>query len=625
MPDARAVIRNMLNESVLSEAAMPGLDDETMDAMLNLIKAQLEKLEKKFGPNAPPLKFRRKRRSIPVQVKTSKRKTIPMRGKKKVVFKIPDPDGGDPIEMTYTVKVAKGYDPNSDSNIVVNGRAKVDAKTGEPMLFEIDVYTRNLDTAVEDFENEVNDVEFVINHEVAHLQRTIAEKDPERRRGVVNDYLNRTGETAPRHGIGRKFRKAISPHDPEYTQIPMEWDANIAALVRAYQRADPKPETLDDLFGLIDPLHTAGHRDEAWRRKVLKRLYKAGVELREDVGETVVPNPVYHGSDVKFQEFKRMPSKRYVLFSEFDVESPAFFFAVNVTDATEFGRNVSEWNISVRNPLINYPEQQYAAVDFDEDFARDMAYILEPMVEEDEGEKYIDLGVGRHYIEALKEQALKWDEPEESWVYAAVENEGLNWDVLDNAECVKRMAELGYDGTTVAEPDTYAGYSWAVFSPEQARFVRLFDEDEVEDRVSEEDLRETARKVIRRVLSESGSVGEEERSVPIEEVIDNLRENDGTGDEEWVEDLVEHVREYPRWKLGRIPVSDVENECADYDTAETYADEGVDNMPPIVVVPAEHGDLPWGHPLDGGHRLLAHEIAGVADVLAYYLDVDGDG
>ena len=49
---------------------------------------------------------------------------------------------------------------------------------------------------------------------------------------------------------------------------------------------------------------------------------------------------------------------------------------------------------------------------------------------------------------------------------------GLNWDALDNPGVVKRMQQLGYDGTFVAEPDTWLGRSIFVPSANQVRMVK---------------------------------------------------------------------------------------------------------------------------------------------------------
>lgn len=191
-------------------------------------------------------------------------------------------------------------------------------------------------------------------------------------------------------------------------------------------------------------------------RQVMRRILTEA----EPAG-SVVERPVYHGSDAKFEKFKRIPSKRYILFSEFDVKSPAFFFSPTVEDAKEFGPLVTAWQITVRNPLFNFEANPRLDSEADEEKAEHLRYILEPMIYEKEGKEYIDLGVSRYDV----------NRSDEHWGYVAVDSGGINWDVMDNDVAVARMIELGYDGTTVSETHASAGYSWAIFSPEQAAFL----------------------------------------------------------------------------------------------------------------------------------------------------------
>lgn len=184
---------------------------------------------------------------------------------------------------------------------------------------------------------------------------------------------------------------------------------------------------------------------------------------------SVVKRPVYHGSDVRFEKFIRHPGKRYILFSEFDVESPSFFFAPTAAEAAEYGRYVSEWRIDVGRPFLNAETEEGLDVDLlDSQRLQELAYVLEPMVKKEEL-PFIDLGVRRHHV----------DLEDEEWPMVAVGSGGLVWDVLDCAACVQRLIEIGYDGTTVHEPDSESGYSWAIFSPDQA--VKLTDVEEIEE------------------------------------------------------------------------------------------------------------------------------------------------
>jgi hypothetical protein len=109
---------------------------------------------------------------------------------------------------------------------------------------------------------------------------------------------------------------------------------------------------------------------------------------------------VWHGSDTKFSAFERRSSKRFVLFSEFDVESPAFFFAVTPEEAREYGRHVSEWKISVTRPFVNAETERHLSVDpLDDRRLRELAKVLRPLVQVDRRHgPFVDLGVQRYWL-----------------------------------------------------------------------------------------------------------------------------------------------------------------------------------------------------------------------------------
>lgn len=159
--------------------------------------------------------------------------------------------------------------------------------------------------------------------------------------------------------------------------------------------------------------------------------------------ETGQPRTFYHGTDEKFDQFKKRPGKRYVLFSDFDVESPGHFFAEEEEVAQEYGRNVMKRQLNVEKILLDPRKYKHMSVDdFPPELEEELRYILAPMIEEDEYYgKFMDIGVSRYYIK------------DDYWIYNAIESEGLNWDVLDNPEVVNRMKELGYDATYVGEDE----------------------------------------------------------------------------------------------------------------------------------------------------------------------------
>lgn len=177
---------------------------------------------------------------------------------------------------------------------------------------------------------------------------------------------------------------------------------------------------------------------------------------------STVPYLVYHGTKKRpFDKFSIQKSKRYVLFSEFDVETQGFFFFENPHDAVEFGPNVVSCYIDLKKPLLDPRRDKHLGIDqLDLKHEIDLQKILAPIIEKDKYGHFIDLGVQRYYLKGGM-----------NWIYNAVGGDGLDWDALDKPGVVDRMKKLGYDGTFVSEPDTHIGRSIFVVSPEQVRLV----------------------------------------------------------------------------------------------------------------------------------------------------------
>lgn len=170
-----------------------------------------------------------------------------------------------------------------------------------------------------------------------------------------------------------------------------------------------------------------------------------------------VTKVVYHGSEARFDKLERRPGVRQVLFTQFPVQSPAFFFAPTKKTASQYGPYVTTWKIQVKKPLFNAEKEEHLGVNLlDDQRFKDLRYALQPAIGRDEYGTYIDLGVQRRRVK------------DKLWPYEAVSSGGLVWDVLDCEKCVERLKERGYDGTTVHEYHDEPGYSWAIFNPEQA-------------------------------------------------------------------------------------------------------------------------------------------------------------
>ena len=183
-------------------------------------------------------------------------------------------------------------------------------------------------------------------------------------------------------------------------------------------------------------------------------------------GNSVVKNLVYHGTSKRFDSFSYQKSKRYVLFSAFDVEAKGFFFAESPHEALEYGHNVAACYINMTNPLID-PRKDALTGRLSYKKEMDLMKILAPMIERDENkEPFIDLGVKRIY---LKNRYYGYAH---QWIYEAIGNNGLEWDCLDNAGVVQRMKQLGYDGTFVEEKESEIGRSIFVPNASQITVVK---------------------------------------------------------------------------------------------------------------------------------------------------------
>jgi len=184
-------------------------------------------------------------------------------------------------------------------------------------------------------------------------------------------------------------------------------------------------------------------------------------EAAKKAGYTI---KAFHGTDEKFTTFKKgRQSARGILFSSIPVETQGFFFATERGDAEEFGKYIVPSVLRMENPLVDPERDKALAVDkFDSDKEEEIAYILTPMFEK-KGDDWIapvDLGIREVYAEeqdlANEPDAYSQENRGEvgystEWIYEFMSPEGMAWDVLDNPEVVRRMEELGYDGTYVEE------------------------------------------------------------------------------------------------------------------------------------------------------------------------------
>jgi hypothetical protein len=199
---------------------------------------------------------------------------------------------------------------------------------------------------------------------------------------------------------------------------------------------------------------------------------KKGLDTKEIISflrKSVVRKPVYHGTDQNFQEFQKMSSQRFVLFSAYDVQAQGFFFSENIKEAKTYGRRVITAYVRMERPLLDPRTTKRLGIDrLPSEKEAQIAYILRHTHGKDDAYygKYMDIGVQRHRIE--KDFAKNKDY---GWIYYAVSTGGLHWDVLDNPKVADSMKRLGYDGTFVHEYHSELDRSIFVMSPEQIKIV----------------------------------------------------------------------------------------------------------------------------------------------------------
>lgn len=179
------------------------------------------------------------------------------------------------------------------------------------------------------------------------------------------------------------------------------------------------------------------------------------------------PLVVYHGTNADFSTFQiEQPSTRQILFSERTVSSQGHFFSPSLEDAQSYGKKVIPVYLSIQNPLTNPAEANVSSRMSKQERAghlklwEDVEYILEPVIYERDGSKWIDMDGGV--------SALKVDSAGE-WISKALQGNMVEWDWLDNPDVVKRMHERGYDGAKVTERNDASGESWFVLNSNQIK------------------------------------------------------------------------------------------------------------------------------------------------------------
>jgi len=179
---------------------------------------------------------------------------------------------------------------------------------------------------------------------------------------------------------------------------------------------------------------------------------------------SLVKDPVYHGTNKKFDEFKLMTGKRSVLFSEWETQAHGIFFTRSIEDAATYGKYVVECFINVKNPLV-LKDRNLSQEAFE-----DIAEIAVPLVYEKGDFLSFELsstssrdlarrfGDGKYTSRYTK---LPDTDPDfkKDMLYNYFRGQpweiqhGVEWSWLDNKEFVDNLRKLGYDSTETSEPN----------------------------------------------------------------------------------------------------------------------------------------------------------------------------
>ncbi len=113
------------------------------------------------------------------------------------------------------------------------------------------------------------------------------------------------------------------------------------------------------------------------------------------------------------------------------------------------------------------------------------------------------------------------------------------------------------------------------------------------------------------------------KTVSVDVVVNHLNETDGTGDEDWVEEISNTVKGHGlKWRLGPIPLSEIENDnSSDDDDLIIGYGQGIQKAPPIVLIPSSNKKYKW-YVVDGAHRAATMVLNKFKTIMAYYPDLD---
>jgi hypothetical protein len=129
---------------------------------------------------------------------------------------------------------------------------------------------------------------------------------------------------------------------------------------------------------------------------------------KPSTGGEIGGNILYHGSDKVFDEMKvGQPTKRRMMMGEYDTTSHGMFFTPDKKIAGEYGKNVGEYRVNVKNPL-DFRDRKNDAIfnEFDKLIANDPTIDMKPGEPGFSEFMYFDGELGKKFTQFIKNKGF---------------------------------------------------------------------------------------------------------------------------------------------------------------------------------------------------------------------------
>ena len=310
-------------------------------------------------------------------------------------------------------------------------------------------------------------------------------------------FATTSARTAVKAGGGTDYVYEVEPVGPLSGPFDSGWHSEISRVWLATGGAMDADLASDPRFAAMADAYWAG---EKCRGKLCAGRYQeylmpsarivrlVGARAAREPQEnpikgfrgSVVKRVVYHGTDVTFDELKRMPGTRGAFggLVSYTTQAGGFFFTPSKKTAREYGKNVIAARINIQKPLT-VP----GACDFDTRASQAIKQIYGPFIQPPDPREdwrfYGHLNLPDFVQHIWKSDAENWPNAPAAFTGKTLIHGcmGLPWALLDEPTIGDRMLATGYDGTSVYEPRDEPGYSWFVPSADQVHWEWVEDQD----------------------------------------------------------------------------------------------------------------------------------------------------